>query len=367
MNRINLMWAAILGTVEPVGATRRDSEVAADRYVSEHVGIFSPWTFTHCSAGCWFQYRVDSGHPVHQVSDAAKAEVSQQAKEAARRINRKAFEDRLREIEMSEEEHNSYVGFVQPIQSEIAALKSTLDMTKHRGDERAWLKGQLDGELDTSRLVEGVAGEKHVFKRRAKLPEHRGSKKTYIRFVFDCSASMYRFGGYDQRLVRSLQAAALVMEAFDGASDQFVYSMVGHSGDSKRIELSDFGRPPANPKERMVLLQTMAAHAQFSDSGDNTLAAIRCAVDDVSKCDGNTIVIVISDANFDRYGIRAQDLKNAMKGPAKTFCIFIAGFGDEATKIQQSIPPGKVSVCRDTSELPKTFRDILTGEIDHSW
>jgi von Willebrand factor A domain-containing protein 8 len=267
---------------------------------------------------------------------------------------------------MSEEEHNSYASFIEPIKSEIAALKSTLDITKHRGNERAWLKGQLDGELDTSRLVEGVAGEKHVYKRRAKLPEHRGSK-TYIRFVFDCSASMYRFGGYDQRLIRSLQAAALVMEAFDGVSDEFEYSIVGHSGDSKRIELSDFGRPPDNPKERMVLLQTMAAHSQFCESGDNTLAAIRCAVDDVSKFDGNAIVIVISDANFDRYGITAQDLKSAMKGSAKTFCIFIAGFGDEATKIQESIPLGKVSVCKDTSELPKTFREILTGEIDHSW
>lgn len=300
------------------------------------------------------------------MSDADKAQVSDQTKAAAQRIAKKAFEDRLREIQMSKDDHDAYLGFIEPIRSEIAALKTTLETTESRKDERTWLKSQIDGELDTSRLVDGLAGERHIYMRRAKKSNQRPSK-TSIRFVFDCSASMYRFGGYDQRLTRSLQAAALVMEAFDGISEQFSYSIVGHSGESKRIELSSFSRPPENPKERLNLLQTMVAHSQFCTSGDNTLSAIRAAVDDVSEFKEDAIVVVISDANFERYGITADDLNNAMKGSAKTFCVFIAGFGDEAADIQNNVAAGKVFVCKDTTELPKILRDVLTGEIDHSW
>ena len=45
-----------------------------------------------------------------------------------------------------------------------------------------------------------------------------GSDQVYpkhIRLVVDVSGSMYRFNGYDGRLERTLEAALMVMEAFD--------------------------------------------------------------------------------------------------------------------------------------------------------
>jgi hypothetical protein len=44
-------------------------------------------------------------------------------------------------------------------------------------------------------------------------------KKKRIRFVLDCSGSMYRSNGYDQRLMRCLEAALLIMESYDGFGD----------------------------------------------------------------------------------------------------------------------------------------------------
>ena len=63
-------------------------------------------------------YRLDSGNDVHQLSDEEKAAVPEEIKKAAREMGRKAFEDRLREIEMSEYEATAYehVGWrVMPI------------------------------------------------------------------------------------------------------------------------------------------------------------------------------------------------------------------------------------------------------------
>jgi von Willebrand factor A domain-containing protein 8 len=324
---------------------------------------------------------LDRGHKVHQVSDAAKAEVSEEARKAAKRIADRALADRLKEIGMSESEHEIYEEFLEPIYGHISSLRTALGDVAYRSSERDWIKRQLDGDLDDARLIEGIAGEKNVYKRRGVVessPNSQASKrKKRLRFVVDCSGSMYRFNGYDQRLTRCLQVAALVMLCFDGLDEKFEYSIVGHSGDSKCIDLVHFGRPPVNSKERLQILQTMVAHTQFCQSGDNTLGAIRQAISDVSKhvsevddFEGtdftSSVVIAISDANLERYGIRPQDLKRAMQpqnSSTKTFCIFIASFGDEAEAIQRELPQGRAFVCRGSSDLPAIVRNILTVEI----
>jgi len=327
------------------------------------------------------QYRLDRGHKVRQVSDEAKAEVSEEAKAAARRIAQKALNERLQEIGMSGEEYETYNTFLDPIKGDIANLRAALEAVEYKTSERDWIKRQTDGELDDSRLVEGIAGEKHVYKRRGRVePSHHSShptKRKRLRFVVDCSGSMYRFNGYDNRLNRCLQAAALVMESFEGFEDKFDFSIVGHSGDSRRIELVDFGNPPSNSKERLRVLQTMVAHTQYTQSGDNTLRAIKQAVADVSSSgyteeddatDVSSIVIAISDANLERYGISPRELGRAMQAPAdsntKAFCIFIASFGDEAEAIKRDLPIGRGFVCMDSGELPGIVRNILTTEME---
>ena len=188
---------------------------------------------------------------------------------------------------------------------------------------------------------------------------------------------MYRFNGYDERLNRCLEAAALVMESFDGMEDRFDYSIVGHSGDSKCIELVPFGNPPKNDKERMRVLQSMVAHSQFCQSGDNTVPAIRQAIKDVSRGYGDgedsiedCIVIAVSDANLARYGISPKELGRSMSVETndrgfktRAFCVFIASFGSEADDIRRDLPLGRGFVCMQTSELPRIVRNILTSEI----
>ena len=331
------------------------------------------------------QYRLDRGHKVHQVSDEAKAEVSQEAKAAARRIAQQELSDRLRKIGMSGEDYETYNSFLEPIKGDIANLRATLETVEFKITERNWVKRQTDGELDDSRLVEGIAGEKNVYKRRGLIAPTYSSgpprRQKRLRFVVDCSGSMYRFNSYDNRLNRCLQAAALVMESLDGMNDKFDYSIVGHSGDSRCIELVNFGDPPKNSKERLRILQTMVAHTQFTQSGDNTLGAIKQAIADVSSLgsvvgdnndamDVSSIVIAISDANLERYGISPRELARAMCPPSnaaettKAFCIFIASFGDEAEDIKRALPLGRGFVCMDSGDLPGIVRNILTSEME---
>ena len=138
--------------------------------------------------------------------------------------------------------------------------------------------------------------------------EFHTQKLKRLRFVMDCSGSMYRFNGYDERLIRCLEAALLIMESFDGFQSRFDYSIVGHSGDSSCIELVEFGQPPRNELEKMQVLQKMLAHSQYCQSGDFTLEAIDRAIVDVTghatgQDDGvDCLVIGVSDANLSRYG-----------------------------------------------------------------
>jgi von Willebrand factor A domain-containing protein 8 len=98
----------------------------------------------------WYKYRLDRGHKVHQVTDEAKAQVTEEAKAAARRIAEKALAEKLQEIGMSEEDHNMYGEFLDPIKNDIANLRAALRAVEYKVSERDWIKRQLDGELDDS-------------------------------------------------------------------------------------------------------------------------------------------------------------------------------------------------------------------------
>ena len=198
----------------------------------------------------------------------------------------------------------------------------------------------------------------------------------------DCSGSMYRFNSQDNRLTRSLEAAALIMEAFDDAEvtkARFDYSMVAHSGDSHCIPLIQFGNPPRNAKDRIKILQTMAAHSQFCWTGDNTLSAVKAAIKDVrqndphvNNADGNFgspehIVVAISDANLSRYGIHPRELRSILMNgndkKVKAYCVFIASLGSQAEDLKKALPAGRGFVCMQTGDLPKAVRDILSRQM----
>ncbi len=142
-----------------------------------------------------------------------------------------------------------------------------------------------------------------MYRRRGDAPPEPFApqvKPKFIRFVFDLSGSMYRFNGLDGRLERSLEAACMVMEAFEGHGTRVVYDMVGHSGETPQLPLVSSTRPPRNDKERLQVLLRMHAHTQFCESGDNTLGAIETAVDSVTRIPDvdERIVIVLRCADW---------------------------------------------------------------------
>lgn len=138
---------------------------------------------------------MDRGHQVHQVSDKAKEEVSEEAKLAAKQMAKKALEERLKYIGMGEEEYDMYKNFSVNIQNDASRLKSILSTIQSRSIERSWLKRQAYGELDDAKLVDGMTGDKYIYKRRGTVEDSSFPKQKYIRFVMDVSGSMYRFNG----------------------------------------------------------------------------------------------------------------------------------------------------------------------------
>ena len=316
-------------------------------------------------------YRLDRGHKVHQVSDEKKAEVSEEAAKAARAMAEKALRKKLDEINMNQSEWEMYQRFLDPIKNDIQNLRAVLNQVEIKESESGWIRRQTHGDLDDTRLVDGVTGDKFIYKRRGIVDDTsplQGPKR--LCFVMDVSGSMYRFNGYDQRLIRCLEATNLIMEGFHNMQQRFDYKIVGHSGDSPAIPLVNFGQPPDNEKQKMRILQTMIAHSQYCMAGDNTLEAMDQAISDVSDPEedsGSSLVIAISDANLRRYGIPPRQLGKIMEAGSETgvvaHCVFIASFGEEAEEIRQSLPVGRSHICMQTNDLPKIVRNILSAAL----
>lgn len=325
-------------------------------------------------------YRLWDGNPVHQVSDEHKAEVSEEARQAARALGLQAWRERLQEIEKMDSKmwamYNNVYGQVEP---QIAQLQAILQQAQDKKRERVWLRNRPDGELDDTRLVEGVAGDRLVFKRRGKAESPSSSqepseRKRRICFVMDCSGSMYRFNPMDGRLNRMLEATCLILEAMDGHLDRYEYAVLGHSGDTAKTVFVDFGKPPENRGERLKVLQRMVAHTQFCWPGDNTIEATRLAInhvlaameddphdEDEDEESARAFVVVLSDANFRRYGLDPSWWSDALQFHRSVVghAIMVGSLGTEATVIKSRLPPGRGHVVMDTALLPATFRSIF--------
>lgn len=317
-------------------------------------------------------YRLDKGHKVHQISQAKKDEVSAEARAKARAMAEQALAERLQEINMTEKEWATYEAYFARVEHESSQLRSILDNLESFAQERSWLRHQSSGELDDAKLVDGVTGERLVFKRRGTSDSpfqtmHQSKPKRMV-FVMDVSGSMYRFNGQDGRLERVLETSLMIMESFAGFESKFDYCIMGHSGDSPEIPFVEFGTPPANRKERLKVLQRMVAHSQYCMSGDHTVEAIDKAVQLAVDQEGDDYyVFVVSDANLERYGINPRRLgRQLITDPrVKAHAIFIASFADEAARIMKELPSGRSHVCLNTTELPRTFKKIFTSAFNH--
>ncbi|ETW77425.1 hypothetical protein HETIRDRAFT_156533 [Heterobasidion irregulare TC 32-1] len=313
--------------------------------------------------------RLFKGHDIKQVSDELKKDVPDEIREQAREMARQELARRLEELNMSAAEAKGYGSLLTSVQAHIAQLHDLLEHLAAKEEERVWIKRQTDGELDDSRLTEGLTGEATVYKRRGMAKPELGRpqiKPKRIRFLFDISGSMYRFQ-YDGRLQRSLETAVMLMESFNRLSrkDKYVWDVYGHSGDSADIPLVQMGQSVSEVSERWAVVEKMNLVTQYAFAGDFTVEALEKATTEVSKFDGDDhFVIAISDANFSRYGITVEDLKRAMNRHPKVHTALICiGEGAEASWIPKNFP-GRGFRVANTSDIPKVLRSILSSMID---
>ncbi|KAA1472001.1 hypothetical protein DENSPDRAFT_859246 [Dentipellis sp. KUC8613] len=299
------------------------------------------------------------------VSDKLKNEVSDEVKEQAREMARQELARRLEELNMNAAEAKGYTELLTAVQSHISPLHDLLEHLAAKEEERVWIKRQTDGELDDSRLTEGLTGEATVYKRRGMAKPEIGRpqiKPKRIRFVFDVSGSMYRFQ-YDGRLQRSLETAVMLMESFNHLQrkDKFVWD----SGDSPEIPLVKIDQPTSEVSQRWAVAEKMNLITQYAFAGDYTVEAIEKAAVEVSKFDGDDyFVIAISDANFSRYGITADELQRAMnRHPKVNTALICIGEGAEAAWIPKRFP-GRGFRVENTADIPKVLRSILSTMVD---
>ncbi|XP_053311448.1 von Willebrand factor A domain-containing protein 8 [Spea bombifrons] len=314
-------------------------------------------------------YRLDAGHTVYQVSQAEKDAVPEEVKRAAREMAEKAFKQRLKEIQMSDYDAATYERFSNSVRRQVQSLRVILDSLQAKGKERQWLRHQAIGELDDTKIIDGLAGEKAIYKRRGEQEPELGSpqqKPKRMRLLVDVSGSMYRFNGVDGRLERSMEATCMVMEAFENYEHKFKYDVVGHSGDGFNIELVRSDVIPKNNKQRLQILKTMHAHSQFCMSGDYTLEATECAIREITKEEADEyFVIVLSDANLERYGIPPSRFAQALtvNPQVNAFAIFIGSLGDQAERLQRTLPAGRSFVAMDTKQIPQILQQIFTSTL----
>ncbi|KAI5695056.1 hypothetical protein M8J75_010206 [Diaphorina citri] len=317
-------------------------------------------------------YRLDKGHTVHQLSEAEKAAVPEHIKKAAREMGLKAFKQKLKEIQMSEYDAKVYNEYSLPVQNQVQALRIILSSLQAKSHERQWTRNQTSGDLDDSRLIEGITGERAIYKKRSDQEPEIGSpqmKPKRLRLVVDVSGSMYRFNGYDGRLDRELEAVIMVLEAFQDFDQRIRLDIIGHSGETHSIPFVTSNNLPRDNKQRLEVIKTMHAHAQFCASGDYTLESIRASIQDLTtECaqHDDSILIVLSDANLDRYGIAPREMGEALNAEAasvRAYAIFIGSLGDQAKRLTQELPAGRGFVCMDLTEIPQILQQIFSASL----
>ncbi|VDL72508.1 unnamed protein product [Nippostrongylus brasiliensis] len=318
-------------------------------------------------AGVGGPFRLDAGHDVHQMPESAKRQVPEHILKKAREIAKAEYQKKLKEIAMSEYDADAYMSLWDKIEKHSIHLRTVIEQLEAKKKERQWARHQTSGDLDDGKLIEGITGEKNIYRRRMEKEPEVGSpqlKPKRLRLCFDVSGSMYRFNGYDKRLQRSLEAALMVMTSFEGKQDKVAYDIVGHSGDGPCTEFVTSGRYPKNNKERLDILKQMLAHTQYCASGDYTVEGLDAAIKTLSKekdCD-ERIVVLISDANLERYGISPKQIVKLMHkdDSVNSFVILIGSLGLQAQRLQSALPVGKAYVCENTSDLPKIMQSIFT-------
>ncbi|TKR72344.1 hypothetical protein L596_019812 [Steinernema carpocapsae] len=382
-------WQRMFGEEDPnlrVEVEKGQDDFDLSKLDSPKIGEFDPDNTPHVGGNTWAggtggyntaglggiggPFRLDAGHDVHQMSQSAKDQVPEHILKKAREVAKAEYKKKLKEIDMSEYDSDAYNQLYKKVEKQATVLKNVIDSLEAQEKERQWVKHQMSGDFDDGKLIEGMTGEKAIYRRRLDVPPEPGSeqrKPKRLRLCFDVSGSMYRFNGYDNRLQKSMETALLAMEALNNKKEKIQYDLVGHSGDGPEYTFAYRDHPPKNEKERLDILKKMLAHSQYCNSGDYTLEALDQAIRVLAKETDvdERFVIAISDANLDRYGIRPKDVARILESDetVNAFIIFIGSLGEQAQKLQRALPPGKAFVAQDTSQVPQIMQSIFSSTL----
>ena len=67
---------------------------------------------------------------------------------------------------MSEYDAEMYESFSSRVRRQVQSLRVILESLQAKSLERIWLRHQTSGELDDAKLIEGLTGEKAIYKKR---------------------------------------------------------------------------------------------------------------------------------------------------------------------------------------------------------
>ena len=294
-------------------------------------------------------------------------ELPKEITEAQREFHDKAMKGKLETLGMTADDMDKFKSYRTNIEREIRELHVILESVEAKNKERVWLKNRSSGEIDDTKLVEGIAGERLIYRVRGEndYEPNFQAKPKKLHFVFDLSASMMRFNGFDGRMTRTLECAIMLMESFRGFEHKFQYKISGHSGDGPDIVFVQEGKYPKNEKEIFMIVKKMSAHAAYCISGDNTILAVTTAIKNVTKEEADDyFVLVLSDANLHQYNISTETISAALNSDKRVNAsmIFIGNVSDQASRLMQGLP-GHAHVCLNNKELPKVMKTIFLNSM----
>ena len=250
------------------------------------------------------------------------------------------------------------------VKNEVNQMRVVLESAEAKENEREWLRGQLQGDLDDNRLVDSVTGERRVYRKRGTPDKKHGlyqGKPKRIVFAVDLSASMARMNNWDGRLDRMVMCIIMFMEALQGFSHKFDYSVVGHSGTGPDISIIEFGNPPTSNEDRIKIMEKLYSTSRGATTGDASLLAAQAAIKSVLKEKGDDyLVFLFSDANLGRYGISPSHMTKALTSQKNVqgHAIFLAE-ESAAQWLADEMPLGRGYVALEMSELPKIVKEIF--------
>merc|ERR1719436_1067074 len=257
-----------------------------------------------------------------------------------------------------------YDNAMEAVSRQIRELRVVLEQQEAKDKEREWVAHQATGELDDQRLVDGVTGEKLIYRKRMEpdVPMgHQQRKPKRLSFVMDVSASMYRFNGEDGRLDRMTQAITMIMESLDGFDHKYNWNIVGHSGNGPEISFVEYGQCPRGRVQRSQVVAQMVSASAIAASGDSTIEAIDAAVKSVASQEADDyLVFVISDANLGGYGITPEMLRRSLQSdPKVTACAIFIAEREAGEMLSTALPAGRGFVCLDVEKLPNILKEIF--------